>query len=360
MTDVSPIPWWNTSFQNGEAEAAANAILNRNISQGPVVEGFEKKLATFLGVDDVIATTSGSMALVLALLASGVQAGDEVIVPNRTWIATGHSATLIGAKVKLAEVHPERSTILTSEVRRLITKRTRAIIAVHPNGRSAPIEELRSVAKDHNISLIEDAAQALGSKTENGMLGAQGDIGCFSLSVAKIISTGQGGFLTVRDPEKASLVRQLRTHGVSNVFSAEWAIPGGNFRFTDILAAVGCVQLNHLGSRIERARLVLERYTRNLETVPVKVIGPAGAEVGPYVEVLTPRREELIRFLELAKIESRRFYPNLSTAPYWATSRIFSNSEVFESQGIWLPSGPGITDHEVDRVCERISEFFRT
>lgn len=322
------------------------------------MERFEDALSEFLGVNHVVATTSGSMALLLALLAAGVKPGDEVVIPNRTWIATGHAAQLLGATVKLADVHPNKSTILAEDAAKLMSNRTRAIIAVHLNGRAAPLEDLRNLAADWGCLLIEDAAQALGSMSEGGLLGAQSDIGCFSLSMAKIISTGQGGFLATNNSETADLLRQLRTHGVTDVFEAQWARPGGNFRFTDILAAVGLVQLEQLELRVIRLKEIHAAYSRKLENLPVNVIPLATKEVGPYVEILTTSRAELIEFLAKRKIETRTFYPNLSTAPYWQSSRCFPNSDIFESQGLWLPSGPELSDNQVDFVCEAISDFY--
>jgi dTDP-4-amino-4,6-dideoxygalactose transaminase len=357
MSGPSRIHWWNISFQNGEAEAAAAAIESRNLSQGPIVADFESQLARYLGIEHVVATTSGSMALVMALMATGVQPGDEVIVPNRTWVATGHAPLLIGAKAVLAEVDHNRGTILPESVERCITSRTKAIIAVHLNGRSAPIPELARIAQLNGLTLIEDAAQALGSRNSLGLLGTQSHMGCFSLSMAKIISTGQGGFIATEDVHVRDLLVAIRTHGVSDVLRAQWRLPGSNFRFTDILASVGRVQLMQLPARVGRLRDIHNRYRAGLMGSSVRLIDCQPSEVGPYVEILSEDRLGLMRFLERQDIETRAFYPSLSSAPYFSTEETYPNSERFAEMGLWLPSGPSLTDEEIDRVTATVRTF---
>ena len=192
------IPYWRTTFCNGEAEAIVDAIQCEHISQGPIVAEFESKLAAYLGMPYVVTTTSGSTAILMSLLAAGVGQGDEVIVPNRTWIATAHAPYLLGATVKLVDVESDRPIINASLIEGIITERTKAIIPAHMCGRSADMGSINDIAQRYNLLVIEDAAQALGSRNADGYLGTQSDMGCFSLSVAKIISTGQGGFVTTR------------------------------------------------------------------------------------------------------------------------------------------------------------------
>ena len=249
------IPYWRTTFSNGESEAIARAIACENVSQGPVVAEFERQLAAYLGVPHVIATTSGSMALFMSLWAAGVGPGDEVIVPNRTWVATAHAPFLRGARVKLVDVEARRPIINADLIERAITDRTKAIIPVHLCGRAADMRAINAIARRHNLVVIEDAAQALGSRNEDGLLGTQSDMGCFSFSVAKIISTGQGGFIATRNTTMYKKLLAMRTQGVGDIINAEWNQPGFNFRFTDIL------KLHSFSSTKERVPLAASRYS---------------------------------------------------------------------------------------------------
>jgi perosamine synthetase len=360
MTEIS---WWRTSFGTDEAEKVAEAIANENISQGPVTAEFERRLAEVLDVPYVVATTSGSMALLMTLWAAGIGPGDEVIVPNRTWIATAHAPLLLGAKVVLVDVEEERPIMDVTQIESAITQRTKAIIPVHLNGRSVNMHEVQRIAKKHNLAVIEDAAQALGSRNEDGLLGTQSDLGCFSLSVAKIIATGQGGFIVTRDESLYRKLVAMRTHGVSDIVNASWTQPGFNFRFTDILASIGLVQLKRLPERIEKVKSIHARYSEAMPDLPFIKLIPVNIDAGEipiYIEVLCPEREHLIQFLAERGIQTRPFYPDLNIAPYFGSTGRFPRSEVFGGQGLFLPSGPDQPLVNVERVLEALYEFRET
>ena len=165
---MEKINWWQTKFTTGEAEAAAKAITEGRLSQGLIVAEFEQKLANYLGVRQVVATTSGSDALLLSLWAANVLPGDEVFVPNRTWIATAHAVSLLGAFPIFVDTDVANPLISLSDLRNKVTSRTKAVIPVHLNGRDAHIDEVLKFGETHGIKVIEDAAQALGSKDVSG------------------------------------------------------------------------------------------------------------------------------------------------------------------------------------------------
>ena len=150
----------------------------------------------------------------MSLMAIGVQPNDEVILPNRTWIATAHAVHLLGGKVVLVDVEPNRPIIDVTSIEQAITSKTKAIIPVHMNGRSANMRSIRKIARKYKIHVIEDAAQAIGSCNKQGYLGTQSDIGCFSLSVAKTISTGQGGFAVTSNAGKSKCCGTIETASV--------------------------------------------------------------------------------------------------------------------------------------------------
>ena len=358
--DQLVVSHWRTTFNNGELEAIAFAIANENISQGPIVAEFERQLASYLGIPFVVSTTSGSMALLMSLLAAGVGPGDEVIVPNRTWIATAHAPFLIGATVKLVDVEIDRPIIDAKLIEQSITDKTRVIIPVHLCGRSADMRSINKIARKYNLTVIEDAAQGLGSRNEDGFLGTQSDMGCFSFSVAKIISTGQGGFVTTSSEAIYRKLVAMRTHGVGDIVNAVWDQPGFNFRFTDVLASIGLVQLKLLPDRITKVKTIYKLYEEGLKDLPFIKIIPvdlAAGEIPIYVEVLCESRKEMMDFLTTRGVQCRPFYPSLNHANYFKDFGYYPNAEHFGLNGIYLPAGPAQSIDNINNVIKIIRSF---
>lgn len=338
------VSWWRTEFSGDEADSVALAIKNECVSQGKLTEKFENEIGDYLGSDHVIAVSSGSVALLVALMALGVEHQDEIILADRTWIATAHAVNLLHAQVVPIDVEPIRPVMDVDKLEKLISKKTKVIIPVHMNGRSTDMDSINSIAKKYNLKVVEDAAQALGSKNANGYLGTQSDVGCFSLSVAKIISTGQGGFCVTNDSVLAARIRAIRTHGVENVKDPKnWQMMGFNFRFTDVLAAIGIQQLKKIDKRIKYLKKIYQMYERGLVNTSFNII-PVDIEVGEvpiYSEFLVSNRDYWSKKMSKHGIETRPFYPSIHTANYLKTSNEnFLNSNRFSQQGIYLPSGP--------------------
>ena len=296
----------------------------------------------------------------MSMMAAGIGPGDEVIVPNRTWVATAHAPLLLGATVKLVDVEVERPIISLESIEQAINQNTRAIIPVHLNGRSADMRSINKIAKRYNLHVVEDAAQALGSKNEDGFLGTQSDMGCFSFSVAKIISTGQGGFIATNNEKIYSDLISIRTQGVGDVVNASWNRPGFNFRFTDILASIGRIQLGLLPDRIKRVIAIYKMYEEGLEGLSFIKIIPVNhnfGEVPVYVEVLCNFRNELIAFLVDSGIQCRPFYPDLNKAEYLENNGDFPNSKCFGIKGLYLPAGPDQSNDAIKYVISQIKCF---
>jgi perosamine synthetase len=358
------INWWKTEFGEAELIRLVKEYKLQNISQGKVTAEFENRLSEYLGVEYVVATSSGSTAILLSMMAIGIKPGDEVIVPNRTWIATAHAPYLLGAKVVLVDVESNRPIIDATKIEEKITKKTKAIIPVHMNGRSANMKAINQIAKRNNLFVVEDAAQALGSKNKDGYLGVQSDIGCFSLSVAKTIATGQGGFAVTNNKELANKLIGIRTHGVENVKDPErWVMPGFNFRFTDLLASLGIEQLKKLPERINYLKEIYNIYHEGLQNTPIISI-PVDINSGAvplYIEYLAPDREFLIQKLAEKKIDSRPFYPDLDYADYFAQGHHeFLNSRKYGKNAIYLPSGPSQKKEDIQTVIREISAIYGT
>ena len=367
------IDWWKTKFGEEEIKRVVETIRNKNLSQGPVTDEFERKLGEYLEIDHVIAVSNGSISIVLALMALGVGPGDEVIMPNRTWIATAHAVHLLGGKVVLVDVEEGRPIIDCSLIEEKISSKTKVILPVHMNGRAANMNEIMKIAKKHSLTVIEDT-QSIASKNSKGFLGTQSDIGCYSLAVAKTISTGQGGFVVTRNEMLANKIRAIRNHGVDDVNNVKfWPMPGFNFKFTDVLASIGIEQLKRLPERIKRFCDLYEIYEDKLVSPdfrPIPVDLNAG-EVPIYIEYLVKGRNKKVDDLHDLGIETRPFYPSINAAQYLNKKTneehisqylnketkeedIFINSLKYEEEGIYLPSGP---DQDLTEIINSIESI---
>ena len=346
------IPWWRIQYTEQDAEAVSNAVRNEHISLGPLTALFEEQLALKLSVPYVVATTSGTMALLMALIAAGVGYDDEVIIPNRTWIAAAHAVMMVGAKVVLVDVLPDVPCIDVAKIEEKITSRTRAIIPTALNGRKIHLNQIKSLADQYHLTIIEDAAQAFFSQEEGQFIGTQSALGCFSLSVAKIIPTGQGGFIATKEKHFYDELRKIRTHGVDNLLNCDYTRFGLNFSYTDLQASIGITQLQKVEQKIASLRKIYHCYEEGLKHAARVRLIPVDLSTGElplYVEVLCQDRDRLIRFLGERKIQTKAFYPNLNRAPYLRSDEIFPHADLFEAEGLTLPSGP---DQSLDNIAE--------
>jgi dTDP-4-amino-4,6-dideoxygalactose transaminase len=310
---------------------------------GSVTEELEHRIGEALDVPYVVATSSGSIALLMSMMALGIKAGDEVIIPNRTWIATAHAPMILGAKPVLVDVLPDRPIMDTSLIREKINSKTKAIIPVQLCGCAVYMEEVWEIDKEYNLAVVEDTAQGLFSKYNGKYMGTQSDIGCFSMAVSKLVSSGQGGFAVTKDKELYEQMRLIRTHGVANVNAATpFVRMGFNFRYTDIHASIGLVQLDKVNNRIENLKYIYEKYKNGLSELNFLKLIPIDIENGEiplYIEVLVENREKVVEYLLLNNIETRLFYPDLDSAIHLKSNYDFPNAHLFERQGLVLPCG---------------------
>ena len=357
---MEKISWWRTSFGADAVSAVSQALTAEQISQGPLTSELESQIARELGVPYAIVTTSGSVALLLALMALGIGRDDEVIVPNRTWIATAHAAVLLGAKVVLVDSLPGIPALDVARIREKITPRTKAILPVHLNGRAVDMEAVNKLAAEFGLFVVEDACQALFSRNSAGFLGTQSDAGCFSLGVSKLISTGQGGVVVTRDAAIYEKLKLARNHGVVDNFTDTWNQLGFNFKFTDLLASIGLAQLSHSAECIGHVKKVYARYQESMAEFPFLRMIPVQVESGElplYVEVLCDERGALLEFLSARGIQTRPSLPSLHTSDYLDNEGDFPNSLLFAQQGMYLPCGPSQSLENVDLVLDALRQF---
>lgn len=354
------ISWWRTSFGDHEVEKLRESVQKECIGQGAVTEEFEEQIAQALNVPFVVATTSGSAALYMALLSVGIGQGDEVIIPNRTWIASANATLLTGAKVVLVDVQSDLPLIDVTQIQSKITPQTKALMPVHLNGRSADMLGIQHLAGEFGIPIIEDACQAFFSSNSNGYLGTQSDVGCFSLGVTKLVSTGQGGFVVTKNRDVYDRLKLIRNHGVTDEFTESYDQFGFNFKFTDLLASFGLVQLSRVSKRITHLNKIYDRYESAIsefECVDLLPVNVSSGEVPLYAEVLCPERKELKHFLQLHNIQVRIVPPNSSISSSIKNDSNFPNSIRFSEQGLYLPCGPEQPLENVDFVIDTLRAF---
>lgn len=253
-----------------EAQAAYDTILTGWITQGPKVAEFEEKFARYTGAKYAVAVSNCTTALHLAMIVAGVKAGDEVICPSMSYVATANSIKYVGAKPVFAEVDPKTYNLDVVDTERKITSRTKAILLVHQIGMPADINAFQRLADKYNLKLIEDAACAAGSAYQGGKIGSHSELVCFSLHPRKVISTGDGGFITTNREDYYQRMKLLRQHGMSvndrvrhesaKVIFEDHIEVGYNYRMTDIQAAVGIKQLEKLDWIVEERRKIAMQY----------------------------------------------------------------------------------------------------
>ncbi|MDX6391124.1 MAG: hypothetical protein QOJ73_2187 [Streptosporangiaceae bacterium] len=266
----------------GEEEAAAVADVVRSgwVAQGPRVAEFERAFAAHVGAEHAVATSSCTTALHLILYLLGIGAGDEVVVPSFSFIATANVVRYCGATPVFADVAPESGNLTLESVAAALSPRSRAVLAVHQGGQPADIAALRTVCGD--LPVVEDAACAAGSTVRGRPVGEGALIAAWSFHPRKLLTTGEGGMITTDDPEWAARLRRLREHGMT-VSAADRHAAGGvvlegyaetafNYRMTDMQAAMGLVQLGRLPGIVARRREIADRYYALLEKLPVRPV----------------------------------------------------------------------------------------
>ena len=365
MTTATRIPWWRPETGNEERELVLGVLESNYLNDGDVTTEFERRMAAALGARHAVAVTSGTTAIFLSLAALGVQHGDEVIVPDVTFIATANAVTLTGATPVFVDIDPSTLGMDPDGFARAITPRTKAVVPVHVSGRAAAIDRILDTAGARGIPVVEDAAEALGSKHRGRCLGTFGRTGCFSFSPNKTITTGQGGLIVTDDDALAVRLRELKDQGrpVRGTGGNDvHASIGFNFKLTNLQAAVGVAQLARLDARVERLAAIYREYRRGLaglEQVQLLPFDVDHGECPQWVDALVERRDDLVEHLTRADIDCRPFwYPIHTQQPYRQPDQSYPNAMRVIPRALWLPSALSLSDDDVRTVCKRIREFY--
>ncbi|MDA0166926.1 DegT/DnrJ/EryC1/StrS family aminotransferase [Solirubrobacter ginsenosidimutans] len=367
------VPFAKPKFYGGEAEALAEVIASGWVSQGPRVQAFENAFAARVGAEHAIATTNCTTALHLALYASGVGPGDEVIVPSLSFIATANAVWQCGAEPVFADVDPLTYNLDPVATEHAITSRTKAIMPVHQIGLPADMDAFYAIGERHGVAIVEDAACAIGATYKGRPIGSLQSTACFSLHPRKVITTGEGGMITTNDGALADRLRKLRQHAMdlsdlarhnaTDIVFESYPERGWNTRMTDMQAALGLCQLEALDEILAERDRQAARYNAAVESIPY-LEAPYEPDYAvrtwqSYALRVSPRspldRTELMRRLLRDGVATRRGVMAIHhEKAYAGTNVLLPHTEAAAREVILLPLFPGLGDDAQDYVIERL------
>jgi perosamine synthetase len=352
------VPIISPDLRGNELKYLVDAFLSTWISSsGKYIADFEDQFARFCGCPHGVATSNGTTALHLALLACGVGPGDEVIVPDLTFAATANVVFHAGAKPVIVDIEEESWCIDPQEIEKAITPRTRAIIPVHLYGQPCDMGKIMAIARKHKLFVIEDCAEAHGARFEGKRVGSFGDVGCFSFFGNKVITTGEGGMCVTNSSELNDRMRILRDHGMSRTKKYWHDVIGFNYRMTNLQAAIGLAQLERIDSILKQRQDVEYEYRRVLSDVPSIAFQhdhlPGREKITWLVTALVEgdRRDRYIEKFKENAIDVRPLFYPLSSMPIYQDF-VFSNhtAQGISRAGISFPTGVSVDPAVLDRI----------
>jgi dTDP-4-amino-4,6-dideoxygalactose transaminase len=334
-----------------ELAAVAEVLESGMLTMGPKVGEFEAQLAEACEVEHALAVSSGTAALHLAVLALGLDPGDEVLVPAYTFPATANVVALAGLRPVLVDVDPETMNIDIDKVE--VGPRTKAVLAVHLFGRPARVEEL-----PEELPLLEDAAGALGARRNGRACGGLGLLGCLSFHPRKIVTTGEGGAVTTNDTEIAESVTAMRNHGWRSLAPPDMPAPGLNYRISDVLCAIGSSQMERLDELLAERTRIAAGYSERLRHLPVLLPGADDGDVhGWQAYVLqVDERDRVLAELRAQGIEAQiGTYALHRLGPYRGQGEFPGAARVYE-RALALPFHTRLSESDLDRVAEALDK----
>ena len=357
-------PW----IDNEELIQLERVIKSTYVTEGELTKEFEGKIKELTGSKHAIAVANGTLALYMSLKAMGIGPGDEVIVPNLTFIATANAVIMAGAMPIFCEILHDTYCLDIGVARALVTKKTKAIIPVHLYGQAADMQAVNLFAKEFGLKVLEDAAQGIGVHFLNKHVGTFGDIGILSFYGNKTITCGEGGVILTDDDDLALACYRLKNHGRERkgVFVHEEI--GFNFSFTEMQAAIGIAQLGKLERIIKRKKEIHSKYLYELTDLPrLKpcYIDERSSPVFWFTSFETDDLDSLSEYLLQNSIQTRRFFYPLHAQPCYlkdtlisnANKRNFNVSESVYSKGVSLPSSYLLSEQDQDKVIHHLKIY---
>ncbi len=340
------IPISEPSITQKEIDYVTDAIKSGWVSSlGKYIDQFENKFASFCNVKYALATSNGTTALHLALVALNIKDGDEVIIPDLTFIATANAVKYVGAKVVTVDIEEDTLCIDPKAIENAITSKTKAIIPVHLYGHPANMIAINEIAKKYNLKVIEDAAEAHGAEVYSKRVGGLGDVGIFSFYGNKIITSGEGGMVTTNDKGLYERMKYLRDHAMSKEKRYWHTEIGFNYRMTNLQAALGLAQLERIDELLTKKKYIFEWYQEGLKDIPnLKLNVQRGGYKNVYwmicLEIIgydEEKRDKLIKKLKEKGIDSRPFFYPVSDMSMYEKAETHITHKVYQ-RGINLPS----------------------
>ena len=343
-----------------EKTAVMNVLNSGMLASGPLTEEFEKKFADYVGTKYAIATTSGTTALHLGLLALGITHGDEVILPAFSFIASANAPLFCDAIPVFCDVDLKTFNINAEQIKKLVTKKTKAIMPVHLYGQAADMNPIEEIAEKYGLHVIGDACQAHGATYNKKQVGSFGDLECFSFYPTKNMTTGEGGMITTNNEEFAELALSLRNHGREKTkWGYEHGRLGYNFRITDIGAAIGIEQLKKLPKNIEVRKKNAQYFNTHLSSVEIPYVIPATQHAYHQYTIKSKNRDALIQNLKKNEIGFGIYYPQpLHTYKHLKkyAHKELKTSELLANQVISLPVHPALDSKDLRRIVSVVNE----
>jgi perosamine synthetase len=352
-------PWLSENVRRYVLDCVDSGWIS---SLGQYVGRFERDFAAFCEARHAVATSNGTTALHLCLATLGIGPGDEVLVPDLTFVSTANVVRYTGAAPVLVDSDPRTWGMDPADARRKLTARTRAVIPVHLYGHPVDLDPLLALAAEHGLEIVEDAAEAHGARYKGRRVGALGRIGAFSFYGNKIITTGEGGMVVTNDPSLFERAAFLRDHAMDPRRRYYHPEIGFNYRMTNIQAAIGCAQLEQADAILARRKAIAAAYEAGL----AGVAGLTRPPDEPWAEsvhwmysvlvepAFGPDREAVMAGLRTRGVDSRPFFVPLHQLPPYRLDAPFPVATSLGARGINLPSGTGLRPEDIATVCDAL------
>ncbi len=362
------IPVSEPTITEKEIKYVMQAVKSGWVSSlGEYINRFEDEFAKFVGTKYALTVANGTVGLHLALVSLGIKEGDEVIVPDLTFIATANAVKYTGATPVFADIDKETWCISVEDIERKITPRTKAIIPVHLYGHPADMDPIMEIAKRYNLYIIEDCAEAHGAEYKGRKVGSIGHCGVFSFYGNKIITTGEGGMITTNDKELYEKAKYLRDHAMSKEKRYWHTEIGYNYRMTNIQAALGLAQLERINEIINKKRRIFEWYKEGLKDLEGIKLNPEKEWVKNVYWMVClvhenfdeEKRERFMKELKNKGIDTRPFFYPCSMMPMYKQDGLINPvSYEISKKGISLPSGYNLKEEDVKWIAKVVIENF--
>ncbi len=375
---MNGIPYATQWIDDDDIAAVVGALKSSNLTQGPLVTQFEKKMAAYCGAKYAVAVNSGTSALHIACLAAGISSGDEVITSPITFVASANCVLYCGGRPVFADVESDTINIAPKEIEKNITPNTKAVIPVHFAGNPCDLEAISAIAKKNDLFVIEDAAHALGAEYKGSKIGSckYSDMTTLSFHAVKHITTGEGGMVLTNDEELYEKLKLFRSHGITRddkyltkndgIWYYEMHELGLNYRITDIQSALGISQLKKIDNFITRRRQIAKKYDKAFaDNAGIAVLPESAAAKSAYhlYPIMVKDRKSIFNKLREADIIVNVHYLPVYIQPYYQKlgykAGCCPRAESYYQRAISIPMFPKLRDEEVDRVITTITGILK-